>query len=115
MFGLSHLQAQLIASGVGMAILIGVVVWLRADAADDREGELRARQNSNRLQHIEESKGMLNEIEGLADDDLDSALCRVLSTPEQCEQRRFVQGRKPAATKGATGDDSGDLSRSTGR
>lgn len=105
MFGLSHLQAQLIASGVGVAILICVVVWLRVDAADDRERDLRANQNTNRLQHIEESKGTQNEVEGLTDDDLDSALCRVLSTPEQCERRRAVQGRKPAATEGAASDD----------
>jgi choline-glycine betaine transporter len=85
MFGLSHLQAQLIAAGAGLAILIGVVVWLRADAADDRERDLRAKQNTDRLQHIEESKGTQNEVESLTDDDLDSALCRVLSTPEQCE------------------------------
>lgn len=105
MFGLSHLQAQLIACGVGGAVLIGVVVWLRADAADDRERDLRANQNTNRLQHIKESKGTQNEIEGLTDDDLDSALCRVLSTPEQCEQRRAIQGREPAATEGAASDD----------
>ncbi|MFG6566656.1 hypothetical protein [Sulfitobacter sp. 1A13679] len=105
MFGLSHLHAQLIASGVGVAVLIGVVVWLRADAADDRERELRANQNTNRLQQIENSKGTQNEVESLTDDDLDSALCRVLSTPEQCEQRRAVQGREPAATQGATRDD----------
>jgi hypothetical protein len=105
MFGLGHLQAQLIASGVGAAILIGVVVWLRADAADDRERDLRADQNTNRLQHIEESKGTQNEVESLTDDDLDSALCRVLSTPEQCKQRRSVQGREPAAAEGAASDD----------
>lgn len=105
MSGLGHLQAQLIASGVGMAVLIGVVVWLRADAADDRERNLRAKQNTDRLQHIEESKGTQNEIEGLTNNDLDSALCRVLSTPEQCEQRRSVQGREPTATEGAASDD----------
>ena len=105
MFGLSHLQAQLIASGVGVAILIGVVVWLRADAADDRERDLRANQNTNRLQHIEQSKGTQNEVESLSDSDLDSALCRVLSTPDECERRRAIQGREPAATKGATSDD----------
>ncbi len=105
MFGLSHIQAQLIASGVGVAILIGVVVWLRADAADDRERHLRANQNTTRLQHIEESKRTQNEVEGLTDDDLDSALCRVLSTPEQCEQRRAIQGREPPAGEGATGND----------
>lgn len=105
MFGLSHLQAQLIAAGVGVAILIGVVVWLRADAADDRERDLRANQNTNRLQHIEESKGTQNEVESLTDDDLDSALCRVLSTAEQCEQRRAIQGREPAASEGATSND----------
>ncbi|WCE67992.1 hypothetical protein PL335_06500 [Sulfitobacter faviae] len=101
MFGLSHLHAQLIAAGAGVAILIGVVVWLRADAADDRERDLRANQNTNRLQHIEESKGTQNEVEGLTDDDLDSALCRVLSSPAECERRRAVQRREPAATKGA--------------
>lgn len=105
MSGLSHLQAQLIACGVGVAILIGVVVWLRADAADDRERDLRANQTTDRLQHIEESKGTRNEVESLTDNDLDSALCRVLSTPEQCERRRSVQGREPAATEGAASDD----------
>lgn len=105
MFGLSHLQAQLIASGVGVVVLIGVVVWLRADAADDRERELRANQNTNRLQHIEESKGTQNEIENLSDSDLDRALCRVLSVAEQCEWRRAVQGREPAASQGAAGND----------
>ena len=105
MLGLSHLQAQLVASGVGVAVLIGVVVWLRSDAADDRERELRADQNTDRLQHIEESKGTQNEVESLTDDDLDSALCRVLSTPEQCDQRRSVQRREPEATEGATSDD----------
>lgn len=105
MFGLSHLQAQLIASGAGLAILIGVVVWLRTDAASDRERELRLNQNAERLQHIEDSKGMQDEIENLSDPDLDRALCRVLSTAEQCEQRGAVQGRQPPAAKGATRDD----------
>ena len=105
MFGLSHLQAQLIASGVGVAILIGVVVWLRADAADDRERELRANQNTNRLQHIEDSKGTQNEIENLSDSDLDRALCRVLSTAGECSRKRAIQGRQPTATEGAAGND----------
>jgi hypothetical protein len=104
-FGLGHLQAQLIASGVGVAVLIGVVVWLRADAADDRERGLRANQNANRLQHIEDSKGTQNEIENLSDTDLDRALCRVLSTAAECERRRAVQGREPAASQGAAGND----------
>jgi len=105
MFGLSHLQAQLIASGVGVAVLIGMVVWLRADAADDRERELRANQNTNRLQHIEDSKGTQNEIENLSNSDLDRALCRVLSTAEECSRRRALQGREPTTAKGAAGDD----------
>jgi hypothetical protein len=105
MFGLGHLQAQLIASGVGVAVLIGVVVWLRADAADDRERDLRANQNTNRLQHIEDSKGTQNEIENLSDTDLDRALCRVLSTVAECERRRAVQGREPVASKSAASDD----------
>jgi hypothetical protein len=105
MFGLSHLQAQLIASGVGVTVLIGVVAWLRADAADDRERELRVNQNTNRLQHIEDSKGTQNEIENLSDSDLDRALCRVLSAAGKCDRRSFVQGREPVATKSEAGDD----------
>ena len=105
MFGLSHLQAQLVACGVGVAILIGVVVWLRMDAADDRERELRSNQNAERLQHIEDSKGTQDEIENLSDPDLDRALCRVLSTAEQCEQRGAVQGHQSPAAKGTTRDD----------
>ena len=105
MFGLSGLQAQLVASGVGVAVLIGVVVWLRADAADDRERELRANQNTNRLQHIEDSKGTQNEIENLSDSDLDHALCWVLSATEQCNRGRSIQGREPPAAEGAAGND----------
>tara|TARA_R110002049_G_scaffold285335_2_gene466170 strand:+ start:1793 stop:2110 length:318 start_codon:yes stop_codon:yes gene_type:complete len=105
MFGLSHLQAQLVACGVGVAILIGVVVWLRTDAADDRERELRSNQNAERLKHIEDSKGTQDEIENLSDPDLDRALCRVLSTAEQCEQRGAIQGRQSPTAKGATRDD----------
>ena len=88
-----------------MTILIGVVVWLRTDAAIDRERELRANQNAERLQHIEDSKGTQDEIENLSDPDLDRALCRVLSTAEQCEQRGAVQGRQSPAAKGTTRDD----------
>lgn len=105
MFGLSHLQAQLVASGVGVAVLIGVVVWLRADAAADRERELRANQNTNRLQHIQDSKGTQNEIENLSDSDLDHALCRILSAVEQCGQSRSVQRREPATTEGSAKND----------
>ena len=105
MFGLSHLQTQLIASGVGVTVLIGVVIWLRVDAADDRERDLRAGQNANRLEHIKKSKGTQDEIENLSDPDLDRALCRVLSTPEKCEQRRSVQGRESEATEGAASND----------
>lgn len=105
MFGLSHLQAQLIASGVGLAVLIGVVVWLRADAADDRERELRASQNSDRLKHIENSKGTQDEVEVLSDADLDRALCRVLSAAAECERGRTVQRREPPAAEGTTIDD----------
>ena len=105
MFGLSYLQAKLIACGAGVAILVGVVIWLRADAADDRENELRAKQNTNRLQHIEDSKETHDEIENLSYPDLDRAVCRILSTAEQCEQRRAVQGRKPAAAEGAAHND----------
>lgn len=105
MFGLSHLQTQLVASAVGVVILIGVVVWLRTDAANDREQKLRADQDAKRLQHIEDSKGTQNEIENMSDPDLDRALCRVLSTPEQCEQRGSVQGRKPPAAKSSSRDD----------
>ena len=105
MFGLSGIQAQLIAFGVGVAVLIGVVVWLRADAADDRERELRANQNASRLQHIEDSKGTQHEVENLSDTDLDFTLCRILSSPAECERRRALQGREPAATEGAIGND----------
>ena len=105
MFGLSHLQAQLIASGVGAAVLIGVVVWLRADAADDRERELRANQNTSRLQHFQNSKGTRNEIENLSDPDLDHALCRVLSATELCNRRRVVQRREPPTAESAASDD----------
>lgn len=105
MFGLRHLQAQLIASGVGVAVLIGVVVWLRGDAADDRERELRANQNMNRLQHVADSKGTRNEIENLSDSDLDRALCRILSATKQCEQRSSIQRREPAAAKGEACND----------
>lgn len=101
MFGLSHLQAQLVASGVGVAVLIGLVVWLRADAADDRERELRANQNTSRLQHIEKSKGTQSEIENLSDSNLDHALCRVLSTTGECDRRRALQGREPPAAESA--------------
>lgn len=104
MFGLGHLQAQLIASGVGVAVLIGVVVWLRADAGDDRERELRANQNTNRLRHIKVSKGTQDEIDNLSDSDLDRALCRILSTAEHWERRCSVQGREPAATRGPASD-----------
>lgn len=86
-----------------------MVVWLRADAADDRERELRANQNTNRLRHIENSKGTQNEIENLSDSDLDRALCRVLSTAPECKRGRALQGREPTAAKGAAGNDCGDL------
>ena len=105
MFGLSHLQAQLIASGVGVVVLIGVVVWLRIDAADDRERDLRADQNTSRLQHIEDSKGTQNEIENLSDSDLDRALCRVLSAAGECSRRRALQGREPPAAESAASND----------
>ena len=51
------------------------------------------------------SKGTQDEIENLSDPDLDRALCRVLSTAEQCEQRGAVQGRQSPAAKGTTRDD----------
>ncbi|KZX96357.1 MULTISPECIES: hypothetical protein [unclassified Sulfitobacter] len=105
MFGLSRTATKLIIVAALFVAAVLLVVWLRYDSARDREGELRGQHNEDRIGHIEDAKGAQNEIEGLTDDDLDSALCRVLSTPEQCEQRRAIQGREPAATEGATSDD----------
>lgn len=105
MFGLSQTATKLIIAAAVVAAGALLVVWMRYDAASDREGELRGQYNEDRLGHIEQSKETQNEIEGFTDDDLDSALCRILSTPAECDRRRTIQGREQDATEGATGND----------
>lgn len=72
--------------GVVISLVIAMVAFLREDAADDRERDLRIESQNARIEHRTESERLQDEIEEReADDAFMRDLCeRLRVAPENC-------------------------------
>jgi DNA polymerase III alpha subunit len=75
-----QIKAAIIAAG--LAAIVGAALWLRHDAAQQREADLRAQTYQDRILRMQEAKERRDAAESLDDDGLLDALGRwVLPRP----------------------------------
>jgi Fe-S cluster assembly ATPase SufC len=63
----------------GLFVVIGCAVWLRADAQSDQQMRSQAQQARDRIEHIQKSNEVTNEIHSLDGDALSRELDQRLS------------------------------------
>ena len=62
-FLLSGVGRKAVMAGLVLAVTVGAVLWLRKDAADDREAEIRAAADKSRIESIQRDKDSDDEID----------------------------------------------------
>lgn len=73
-------MVRLYAIGAGVALVIGLVVWIRQDAAQDTIKALDAASKDARIEAIEDAREISDETDKITGADLDRELCQRLSS-----------------------------------